>query len=160
MRGRVVRAQRRTVMVQEPEPDQEYGVWTNLKHGLQVGAGFFIGYFIMRFMTLAAMIVGGFMLINMVCVPKCEQYDRSLVAPVENAIGIKVVNPPEVMWLHSCQIRERPTTNSAVLGYVYPKQRYVILNRKGSWIKVGSFTIRGWVGCKSYRPGSIETVGI
>jgi hypothetical protein len=143
---------------EEYEEYQETGVWSSFKSGLQVGAGFFIGYFLMRFTTIIVMIAVGLWAIMAVCVPKAEQLDREVIAPIENKINFKFVNNEEVVWPSGCRVRAKPTKRSKILGYVKPGHRYPVLRKKGRWTKIGGFTNRGWVGCKAYPPGSEATL--
>jgi hypothetical protein len=133
------------------EEQYETGVWTNLKHGLQVGAGFFIGYFLMRFCTLAAMIVASLFIMMAVCVPQCEKWDRKVVAPVENKVfKSKIVNPEQVVWPKGCLVRHRPSRKAQVIGQTFPGRAYLVLKRRRGWIKIGGFAVKGWVGCRAY----------
>jgi len=127
----------------------------SLKHGLQVGAGFFVGYFLMRFLSIMAMIVVGTIIITAVCVPTCEKYENEIITPVENASGVSF-DLEQVTWPQGCRVRARPSTNSRIIGHVTPKRRYYVMQRKGRWIKVGGFTLKGWVGCKAHRPSTVE----
>lgn len=131
------------------EDNNNYGVWTNLKHGLQVGAGFFIGYFVMRFLTIIAMIVVGFMVTCWVCVPMYGKVENKIIAPAEKAAGI--TNEQRV-WPKGCLVREKPHSGAKVIGQVYPGRKYYVMRKKGHWIKVGGFVVKGWVGCKGYNP--------
>jgi hypothetical protein len=124
-------------------------MWESFKQGLQVGAGFFVGYFLMRFLTIMAMLIAGPLILMAVCVPYCAEYDRKMVAPMENAVGVKVVNPDEVMWPKGCLIRSAPRVTSKAIGRVIPGKRYYVMQRRRGWVKVGSFSIKGWVGCRA-----------
>ena len=123
----------------------------SLKHGLQVGAGFFIGYFLMRFLSLAAMVVATVLIGMAVCVPKCEEYDRHIITPVENATGVQLISSPQIMWPDGCRVRARPSTHSRVIGHVVPGRGYYKVRKRGRWTRVVGITTKGWVGCPS-RP--------
>ena len=115
-----------------------------LGDGMLVGGGFFLGYFLAKWL-MAIIIIS----VVMYCV--CSAVARDEAKGQPNALTkaiLKVTAIPEVYFKSDCAVRATPKSTGKYLGSVEVGRKYSVVNQRGSWRKIFvPKVVKGWTKC-------------
>jgi hypothetical protein len=115
-----------------------------LVDGLIVGGGFFLGYFLTKWLVAALLIAT---VLWGTCALVAYNDSKGRTDPVTRKL-VKLLNVPEVRFESDCALRELPRSTSSYLGSVTTGHTYKVIDQKGSWRKViVSGLDTGWTKC-------------
>lgn len=112
---------------------KKMGMWD----GVIVGSGFFLGYFITRWLVtiliFTVIIWGTCYLIS------SNDTTRKLIP-----------NAPSVVFRSECALRDKPSDQGKFLGSIVAAKEYRVINQKRHWRKVivSGFNNTGWTKCQ------------
>jgi len=115
-----------------------------LVDGLIVGGGFFLGYFLTKWLVAALLIAT---VLWGTCALVAYNESKGRTDPVSRKL-VKLLNVPEVRFESECALRELPRASSSYLGSIVTGHTYKVIDQKGSWRKViVSGLDTGWTKC-------------
>lgn len=116
--------------------------------GLIVGSGFFLGYFITKWLVAFALIFG-------VVYVTCNYVEKQENKGKQSQIVNRLVDSysTELVFDRNCAVRSEPEDDAKYLGRIKPGEKYVLLRKEGQWRKLFK---TGWTKCVPSSKNSSE----
>jgi uncharacterized protein YgiM (DUF1202 family) len=130
---------------------------SDFKEGLKFGAGAYLGWVLVKWVVLIAIVVTSTCAIcTYSLAPNNINKTEKAISSVEKTLDFNVISPKrglhvgdDVAYKQNCKIRSGPGTGYNRVGRVKARKTYKVLALSGKWRKIKLTNgIVGWCGCR------------